>query len=79
MQKIDHPGIGPIALPKSPFRMSETPAMIRDRAPFLGEHNEKILGKYLGYSAEQIADLTKEGILVEEPRVGELRKSGAIS
>jgi crotonobetainyl-CoA:carnitine CoA-transferase CaiB-like acyl-CoA transferase len=79
MQKIDHPGIGAIALPKSPFRMSETPAMIRDRAPFLGEHNEKILGKYLGYSAEQIADLTKEGILVQEPRVGELRKSGAIS
>jgi hypothetical protein len=31
LQQIDHPGIGPIALPKSPFRMSATPAAIRDR------------------------------------------------
>jgi len=78
LQKIEHPGIGQIALPKSPFRMSETPATIRDRAPFLGEHNEKILGKYLGYSAEKIAELTKGGILVQEPRVGELRAAGRI-
>ncbi len=72
MQKIDHPGLGPIPLPKSPFRMSETPAMIRARAPFLGEHNEKILGKYLGYSNEKVAELTKSGVLVQEPRVKEL-------
>ena len=74
LQKIDHPGLGPIPLPKSPFRMSETPAMIRDRAPFLGEHNERILGKYLGYSADKIAELTKAGVLVQEPRVKELRE-----
>ncbi|MGH7837934.1 MAG: CaiB/BaiF CoA transferase family protein [Candidatus Binataceae bacterium] len=79
MQQIEHPGIGPIALPKSPFRMSETPAMIRDRTPFLGEHNEKILGDYLGYSAEKIAALTKAGILVQEPRVAELRVEGRIA
>jgi crotonobetainyl-CoA:carnitine CoA-transferase CaiB-like acyl-CoA transferase len=79
MQKIDHPGIGPIAIPKSPFRMSETPAMIRARTPFLGEHNEKIVGGYLGYSVEKIAELTKAGILVQEPRVAELRATGSIA
>jgi crotonobetainyl-CoA:carnitine CoA-transferase CaiB-like acyl-CoA transferase len=79
LQKIDHPGIGPIALPKSPFRMSETPATIRDRAPLLGEHNEKILSKYLGYSAEKLAALREGGILIQEPRVAELRSTGAIS
>jgi formyl-CoA transferase len=73
MQKIEHPGIGPIAIPKSPFRMSQTPAMIRARTPLLGEHNEKILGDYLGYSADKIASFTNAGILVQEPRVGELR------
>jgi crotonobetainyl-CoA:carnitine CoA-transferase CaiB-like acyl-CoA transferase len=66
MQQIEHPGIGPIALPKSPFRMSQTPAMIRARAPFLGEHNESVLGKYLGYPAEKVTELTKAGVLAQQ-------------
>ncbi len=78
LQQIDHPGIGPIALPKSPFRMSATPAAIRDRAPFLGEHNEKVLGRYPRYTAERIAELSKSGILVQEPRVAELRAKKSI-
>ena len=61
MQSISHPGLGPVAIPKSPFRMSETSVMIRDRAPLLGEHNEKILGKYLGYSEQRVAELTSAG------------------
>jgi formyl-CoA transferase len=78
MQSIPHPGIGPIAIPKSPFRMSETPVMIRNRAPLLGEHNEKILGKYLGYSAEKVAELTKTGVLTQDPQVAHLRSRGEI-
>ncbi len=76
MQKIEHPGIGAIALPKSPFRMSETPVMILDRAPFLGEHNEQVLEKYLGYSREKIAELTEMGILVQQLRENESKSSG---
>ena len=78
MQSISHPGLGPVALPKSPFRMSETSVMIRDRAPLLGEHNEKILAKYLGYSPERIAELTNAGILTQDPRVAEFRAKGEI-
>jgi hypothetical protein len=52
--------------------------MIRARTPLLGEHNEKILGNYLGYSADKVASLTKAGILVQEPRVAELRADGRI-
>jgi len=78
MQSILHPGLGPIAIPKSPFRMSETPVMIRNRAPLLGEHNEKILGKYLGYSAEKVAELTKAGVLTQDPQVARLRSRGEI-
>ena len=69
LQKNRPSGDRSIASPKSPFRMSETPAMIRDRAPFWANTTEKILSKYLGYSAEKIADLSKGGILVQEPRV----------
>ena len=39
--------------------------MIRYRAPLLGEHNEKVLGKYLGYSAEKVAELTRTGVLTQ--------------
>jgi crotonobetainyl-CoA:carnitine CoA-transferase CaiB-like acyl-CoA transferase len=78
MQSIPHPGLGPVAIPKSPFRMSVTPAMIRDRAPLLGEHNEKVLVRYLGYSIAEIAKLTASGVLTQDSRVAELRAEGAI-
>jgi crotonobetainyl-CoA:carnitine CoA-transferase CaiB-like acyl-CoA transferase len=59
--------------------MSETSVMIRDRAQLLGEHNEKILTKYLGYSHDTIAELTRAGVLKQDPRVAELRANGEIS
>jgi crotonobetainyl-CoA:carnitine CoA-transferase CaiB-like acyl-CoA transferase len=78
MQSIPHPGLGPVAIPKSPFRMSATPAMIRNRAPLLGEHNEKVLGKYLGYSREEVARLTEAGVLTQDSSVAKLRAEGEI-
>jgi crotonobetainyl-CoA:carnitine CoA-transferase CaiB-like acyl-CoA transferase len=78
MQEVPHPGIGPVALPKSPFRFSETTVEIRRRAPLLGEHNESVLSQYLGYSMEKIAALTQGGALVQESLVGELRQRGEI-
>lgn len=78
MQDVPHPGIGPVALPKSPFRFSETTVEIRSRAPLLGEHNERILSQYLGYSADRIASLTQSGVLVQEPLVKEFRERGEI-
>jgi crotonobetainyl-CoA:carnitine CoA-transferase CaiB-like acyl-CoA transferase len=78
MQEVPHPGIGPVALPKSPFRFSETAVEIRNRAPLLGEHNESVLTRYLGYSADKIAALTQSGVLIQEPLVKELRQRGEI-
>ncbi|MGE0681210.1 MAG: CaiB/BaiF CoA transferase family protein, partial [Candidatus Binatia bacterium] len=78
MQDVLHPGIGPVALPKSPFRFSETTVEIRSRAPLLGEHNESVLSRYLGLSADRIAALTQSGVLVQEPLVKELRQRGEI-
>jgi crotonobetainyl-CoA:carnitine CoA-transferase CaiB-like acyl-CoA transferase len=52
----------PAPLIETPFRLSESPASIRDRAPLLGEHNEEVLGE-LGYDAAAIADLRERAII----------------
>jgi crotonobetainyl-CoA:carnitine CoA-transferase CaiB-like acyl-CoA transferase len=67
MQEVEHPGIGPVPLPRAPFVVSGASVEIRARTPFLGEHNADVLSRYLGYSKEQVAELTKAGVLVEDP------------
>jgi crotonobetainyl-CoA:carnitine CoA-transferase CaiB-like acyl-CoA transferase len=79
MQEVPHPGLGPVGIPRSPFHFSETAVGIRSRAPLLGEHNEGVLGRYLGYSEDKLAALTQAGVLVQEPLVKELRGRGEIS
>ena len=44
----------------------------------LGEHNAAVLSDLLGFSRSRVDELTAAGILVEEPRVAELRASGEI-
>jgi hypothetical protein len=34
----------------------------------LGEHNAEVLGRYLGYTEEQVADLERRGVLRHEQR-----------
>src|SRR4029077_17949665 len=76
MQSMPHPRMGSIAIPKSPFRMSETPAFIRNRAPLLGEHNEKVLGKYLGYTVEKLAGITEKGGVTPKPNFRPVKTNG---
>jgi crotonobetainyl-CoA:carnitine CoA-transferase CaiB-like acyl-CoA transferase len=45
-----------------PYRLSETPAMIRRRPPLPGEHTSEILAE-LGYSESDIASLAKDGAI----------------
>jgi crotonobetainyl-CoA:carnitine CoA-transferase CaiB-like acyl-CoA transferase len=67
MQQVDHPGVGPIPLPRAPFVVSGSSVEIRARTAFLGEHNEAVLSRYLGYSKEKVAQLTRAGVLIAEP------------
>ncbi|MDD5189581.1 MAG: CoA transferase [Dehalococcoidales bacterium] len=53
--------IGPFAL------FSKTPLHIRMAAPGFGEHNEYVLGKLLGISAEEMAALQAENIIGDKP------------
>jgi len=67
MQQVDHPGVGPIPLPRAPFVVSGSSVDIRARTAFFGEHNEAVLSRYLGYSREKVAQLTRAGVLIAEP------------
>jgi CoA:oxalate CoA-transferase len=78
IQQVDHPGAGPVGIPRTPFHFSQTPTAIPRRAPFLGEHNEAVLSELLGFSKDRVETLTAAGILVREPRVAELRARGEI-
>lgn len=67
METIEVPSVGPVALPKAPFHMSATPPRIPPKVAMLGEDNNEILSKYLGYSADTIAALLKSGVLAQDP------------
>jgi crotonobetainyl-CoA:carnitine CoA-transferase CaiB-like acyl-CoA transferase len=55
--------LGDFAVPGFPLRFSAFPQTLELEAPFLGEHNRRILSSYLGYSADQITKLESEGVL----------------
>jgi len=45
-------------------RMSGTPGKLRHPAPTLGQHTKEVLSE-IGYSAERIAALAAEGVVME--------------
>jgi CoA:oxalate CoA-transferase len=60
--------LGEFELPGFPLRFSEFPKPLNLNAPFLGEHNAEILGKYPGYAEEQIEELERRRVLFHESR-----------
>lgn len=61
--EINHPGAGRFKYPGPPYRLSETPWRVERPAPLLGEHNEEIYCKRLGYSREELIRLRGAGII----------------
>jgi len=60
--------LGEFQIPGFPLRFSSFPKRLDLEAPFLGEHNKRILSSYLGYSPERVARLEQEGVLRSLPR-----------
>ncbi|MGH9256195.1 MAG: CaiB/BaiF CoA transferase family protein [Vicinamibacterales bacterium] len=53
---VPHPTLGPLRALGSPIKMSATPAMVRRRAPRLGEHSAEIL-RDAGFAEAEVAEL----------------------
>jgi crotonobetainyl-CoA:carnitine CoA-transferase CaiB-like acyl-CoA transferase len=68
VRKVRDRILGEFDLPGFPLRFSEFPRPLELEAPFLGEHNSDVLGRYLGYSAEQVAEMERRGLLRSGPR-----------
>lgn len=61
---VQHPELGQsLKYLGAPFRLTETPWAIRRRAPLTGEHNTEVYIKELGYSANQLAQWKKAGVI----------------
>lgn len=54
---------GPLKMPGTVFKMSETPGDPYPPSPFLGEHNSEIYGGLLGYSEDRINELMAQEII----------------
>ena len=65
----DHPVLGRVTLPNLPFRLSDCDTTIRTPAPSLGQDNQRIASA-LGYSADDVAAMTADGVLYNEPARG---------
>ncbi len=56
-QKIAHPVVGTHSLVTTPFLSRHTQRWLTLPAPFLGQHNHRVLSSVLGYSDERIKEL----------------------
>jgi crotonobetainyl-CoA:carnitine CoA-transferase CaiB-like acyl-CoA transferase len=63
-QKVEHSELGDtITYPGPPVKMAETPWRIQHRAPLIGEHNEDIYERELGFSKEELVLLKTRGVI----------------
>jgi len=53
---VTHPVRGEVTIPGWPVKMSDSEVQIMT-SPLLGQHNEEVLGEWLGYSPAKVAEL----------------------
>jgi crotonobetainyl-CoA:carnitine CoA-transferase CaiB-like acyl-CoA transferase len=59
----DHPEVGKRTHAGVPWTMSMTPCKVRRAAPILGEDTDEVLTSLLGFSAEKIQSLRRDGVI----------------
>jgi crotonobetainyl-CoA:carnitine CoA-transferase CaiB-like acyl-CoA transferase len=63
VQAWDHPLAPGVRLVASPLKLSATPVRTDLPPPLLGQHTDEVLGTVLGWDAERIAALRREGVV----------------
>lgn len=61
--EIDHPETGKIEYPGVPYQFSKTPWAVERPAPLLGQHNEEIYCRLLGYARQDIVKMRENGVI----------------
>jgi crotonobetainyl-CoA:carnitine CoA-transferase CaiB-like acyl-CoA transferase len=61
--EAEHPTAGRLHFPGFPYKLSETPAAVRQPPPRLGQHTEEVLADLLGYPAADVATLCDNGVV----------------
>jgi len=61
--EADHPEMGRVKFPAAPYRFSKTPWQVARPAPLLGQHNEEIYCKRLGYQKEDLVRMRAAEII----------------
>ena len=59
--------LGDFDVPGFALRFSDFPRRLDLEAPTLGEHNEEVLTKYLGYPQSRVRELEQIGVLRSGP------------
>ncbi len=59
----EHASAGPVRFPGFPYKLSRTPAEVRQPPPLLGQHTAQVLTELLGHSAEEVAALRERGAI----------------
>jgi crotonobetainyl-CoA:carnitine CoA-transferase CaiB-like acyl-CoA transferase len=66
-ETLEHPVLGPLALPTFPFKSASIKQWHRSPAPLLGEHNTDILTRLLSLDAATIAGLAADNVVGMRP------------
>ncbi|MGE3392189.1 MAG: CaiB/BaiF CoA transferase family protein [Gammaproteobacteria bacterium] len=77
-QAVPHPELGVTPIARAPYKCSTFEVATPFRAPYLGEHNEEILGTHLGLTDDAIARLYAERVIVRDPRLPGWRAEGRL-
>ncbi len=63
VQEVEHPHYGKVKVVGPPATFSESAIGIQSPPPTLGEHNQEILTRLLGFSEEEVQDLKDQGVI----------------
>jgi len=61
--ELDHPHRGKYKTFGCVQRLSDSEEIVYQTGPLLGQHNQEVLAKYLGYTHHDVAKLAAEGVI----------------
>lgn len=61
--ELEHPTSGPLKLLGSPFKSSQSPGVVAQTAPDIGQHTREVLTELLGYDDATLEALEKDGVI----------------